>query len=67
LLRKRRRFVVTGGKRANEASELRLGKRWRKVDAGDTRRDQQLRKIFFAGGGAERYTIEQNLITGGTQ
>jgi hypothetical protein len=41
-----------------------LRKRWRKVDAGDTGSDQQLRKIFFAGGGPEWHTIEQNLISG---
>jgi hypothetical protein len=37
------------------------------VDAGDTGRDQQLRKIFFAGGGPERHTIEENLISGSAE
>jgi hypothetical protein len=35
-----------------------LRERWRKVDAGDTGGDQQLREIFFAGGGSEWDTIE---------
>jgi hypothetical protein len=44
-----------------------LRERWRKVDAGDTGSDQQLRKIFFAGGCAERHTIKQNLIAGSAE
>jgi hypothetical protein len=44
-----------------------LGERWRKVDAGYTGSDQQLRKIFFTSGGPERHTIEENLISGSAE
>jgi hypothetical protein len=39
LIRKGRRFCVATGKSANETGELRLRKRWSKVDAGDTGSD----------------------------
>jgi hypothetical protein len=37
------------------------------VNAGNTGRDQQLRKVFFASGGPEWDTIEQNLISGSAE
>jgi hypothetical protein len=67
LVRKGRWFCVATGKSANETSELWLRERWRKVDAGDTGGDQQLREVFFAGGGPEWDTIEQNLISGSAE
>jgi hypothetical protein len=67
LVRKGRRFCVAAGKSANKTGELWLRECWRKVDAGDTGSDQQLREIFFARGGPEWDTIEQNLISGSAE
>jgi hypothetical protein len=67
LVGKGRRFGVATGKSANETGELWLRERWRKVDAGDTGSDQQLREILFPGGGPEWDTIEQNLISGSAE
>ena len=67
LFRQGRWFCVATWKRTNKTRELRLRKRWRKVNAGDTGSDQQLGKTFFASRSAERHTIEKNLIAGSAE
>jgi hypothetical protein len=49
LLRERRGLGVSAGKRAHEAGQLRLCQGRREVNAGDARRNQQLREATLAG------------------
>jgi hypothetical protein len=67
LLGKRGGLGVSAGEGADEARKLRLGESRRKMDAGDTGRDQELRKTLFTGGGAKGHTIEENLIAGSSE
>jgi hypothetical protein len=67
LIRKGSWFCIAAGKGADEAGELRLSQRGRKVNAGNTGSDQQLRKTFFAAGCSERHAIEQDLIAGSAE
>jgi hypothetical protein len=55
-------FCVAAGECAHKARELWLGESRRKVDAGNPGACQQLSEAFFTGGGAERHTIQQNLV-----
>jgi hypothetical protein len=61
------RFGVAAWKTAYEAGKLRLRQIGREVNAGDTGACQQLRKAFFTSGRAEWHTVEQNLISRGSQ
>jgi hypothetical protein len=61
LFRERRRFCVSAGEGAYKSRELRLRRRWRKVNARDSRGNQQLREAAFARGGPERHAVQQNL------
>jgi hypothetical protein len=63
LLSKRGRFCISAGKAPHEPGKLRLREVGREVDAGNSRARQQLRETFFAGRGAKRHTIQQDLVS----
>jgi hypothetical protein len=67
LFCERGRLGIAAGKTAYEAGKLRLRQIGREVNAGDTRACQQLREAFFTSGRAEWHTVEQNLISRGSQ
>jgi hypothetical protein len=62
LIRQRRRLGIATRKRPHKPRKLRLRQRWGKVDAGNSRGNQQLGKTSFAGGRSERNAIQQNLV-----
>ena len=61
LFGKRGRLGIATRKGADKSCELRLGESRREVNAGDPGTHQQLREAAFAGSGAERHTVQQDL------
>jgi hypothetical protein len=59
-----RRLGVSARKGAHKSRELRLRKIGGKMNAGDTGSDQKLREASFAGCGAQRHAVQQNLRSG---
>jgi hypothetical protein len=62
LFSERTWFGISARKGAYKSRELRLGKIWGEVNAGDTGRSKKLRKTFFRRCRAERHSVEQNLV-----
>jgi hypothetical protein len=63
LLRERGRLCVAAGKASNKACKLGLRKIWREVNAGNSGTGEQLCETFFAGGSAQWYTVQQDLVS----
>jgi hypothetical protein len=61
LLSERGWFRVAAGKASHESCKLGLRKIWREVNACNSRAGKQLCETFFACGGAERHSVQQNL------
>jgi hypothetical protein len=61
LLGKGRRLGISAGESAHESRELRLRHCQRKVNAGNTRRSQQMREAAFARRRSQRHAVQQNL------
>jgi hypothetical protein len=53
---------ISAGKRADKSRELRLGKVWCEVNAGDTGGSKQLRETFLRRRCSQRHSIQQYLI-----
>jgi hypothetical protein len=62
LFRKRGWLRVSAWKRAHKPRKLRLRQSWRKVNARDSRRRQQLREASFSRRRAHRHAVQQNLV-----
>ena len=61
LLGKGRRLRISAWESAHESRELRLRHCGRKVNAGNTRRSQQMREASFARRRPQRHAVQQNL------
>jgi hypothetical protein len=61
------RFCIAAGESAYESRELCLGQVRGKVDAGDSRGGQQLRKTAFSGSAAQWHAVQQDLISRRTE
>src|SRR5882672_2984504 len=63
LFSKRSRLRVASGKCTHESRELLLCETRRKVNTRDAGGGKQLRETALCGGGAQRHTVQQNLLT----
>jgi len=61
LLRQLAGFCVAAGKRAHKPRKLWLRQIFREVNAGDSRRCEQLRKTPLARGRSQRHAVQQDL------
>jgi hypothetical protein len=67
LFRKLVGLGVAARKRAHEPRELRLRQVFCEVNAGDSRRGQQLRETPLACRRSQRHSIQQDLVSGSSQ
>jgi hypothetical protein len=58
---------VAARKRAHEPRKLRLCQIFREVNAGDSRRGQQLRETSFARRRSQRHSVQQDLVSRSSQ